>query len=205
MYPPLRTIPQPQPPCRTRRLPQARPSTESGTAPPGPWDLHPGHPGRPSSSWSWFGEAEAIRSRQALLPRRSSPEDRLGPLHMSPLFPPSLESLSDPREPSSQEGVRGGPQLLAGTKEGSPVLRSQVGIPFSTASSRPRQSPGLPVPSTEPLSNSGTSSPQFVCPVRPQVHSVGGAGPFVPRANSSTHTAPSCWPEGSHRGQESQY
>lgn len=51
-YPPLWTIPQPRPPCRTRRLPQARP-TESGTAlawPPVP------------SAWQFlkFGKTEAI-------------------------------------------------------------------------------------------------------------------------------------------------
>lgn len=110
----------PSTPCRTRRLPQARTSTESGTA----RNLQPRRLGHPSSFWNLFGEAEAIRPGP--LPRTSCPGDQLGTLSTSL---PSLSSLpspgspSGPREPQSLERSEEAQGLLAGIKERSPGLR----------------------------------------------------------------------------------
>lgn len=180
-YPPLWTIPHPDPPTGPggflkHDLPQkvAQPWT-------GPRDLQPGHPGHPGSFWSLCGKAEAIQPGP-------SPQNHLGP--WSCLWPPFLPLLllGPPQTPESHHPRKASEEvqlLLSGTKVGSPVLRSQVGTPFS-----PLPGHGSPKgclsPHPESPSSSSTSSLQPVCPVRSQVQGVGGQGPFSP--NTHTHT-----------------
>lgn len=77
----------------------------------------------PRTTWQYLEFGRLKQSGQALLPGMRCPEHHLGALGMSlPSLssPPSAGSPSDPREPLSQERVRGGP-LLAGTwRESSP-------------------------------------------------------------------------------------
>lgn len=119
MYLPPWTIPRPRPPCWTRRLPQARISTERYS--PGlARNLQPGHAGHPGSFWNW---GRLRLSSQAPPPKTSCPEDHLGTLGTSlpslpspgalrPQRPPSLEesgpraSLQAPRREAQSSGAR---------------------------------------------------------------------------------------------------
>lgn len=140
--------PPPQTPCRTRRLPQARPSTESSAALAGPLNLQPGHPGQPGS----FRRLGRLRDSARLF----SPErDDLRTVLLSwtcpcPSFLPLL-LLGPHQTPESRvpgRGQRRSNPLLAGTWREIPSSGAGWGTPFSVATSRPRQSPGLFVPTS---------------------------------------------------------
>ena len=59
--------------------------------------------------------------------------------------PPFLLLLlpGSPETPESHRPGKGSEGAQLGTKEGRPGLRSQVGTPFSAATSGPKQSPGF--------------------------------------------------------------
>lgn len=119
--------------------------------------------------------------RPGPLPRRSCPEDHRGPLGTSlpSLSSCSPGSLSDPRAVVPGRGQRRAPA--------SPSLGASGGPPFLQLLPGQGSPQGFLSPHTEPLSCSGTSSLQPVCPVRPQVQSAWEARPFVPTL-TPTHT-----------------
>lgn len=130
MYPPPWTIPHPRPPCRTRRLPQARSSMESTALawPPGTCSLDAldtrqflelaqggrGDPNRPLSP-----EATALRT--VLAPGRVP----------TPFLPLLLGvPLRPPRAIVPGRGQRRAPASPSGTKERSLVIWRQEETPF---------------------------------------------------------------------------
>lgn len=108
--------------------------------------------------------------------------------HPCPPFLPLLLGPSQTPEPLFREGARGGLQLLlpAPRREVQP-LGASGGPPFLQLLPGQGSPQGFLSPHTEPLSCSGTSSLQPVCPVRPQVQSAWEARPFVPTL-TPTHT-----------------
>ena len=148
MYPPPWTIPYPRPPCRTRRLPQARPSTESGTAlawPPRTCSLDA------LDTWQFLELARGGWGdpNRPLSPERAALRTVLAPGRVPTPFLPLLllgVPLRPPRAIVPGRGQRRAPASPSGTKERSLVIWRQEEAPFSAASSRLRQSPGLLVP-----------------------------------------------------------
>lgn len=127
--PPPRTIPRPRPPSQTRKLLQARTSMESGTAPAWPPEPSAWTPRAAQQClafvWGSRGDpARPLSLEQMAL--RTIPAPRAHPRPASPPSFPPPRSPSDPRDPLSWNGSEEAQALLAGTKEGGPVLRSQV-------------------------------------------------------------------------------
>lgn len=130
-----RTIPHPRPTCRTRRLPQARPSTESGTVlawPLGPSAWTPRIP----QQFPEFVEGEA----KVIWPGPPSPEGASLRTILAPRACPCLPFFSSfswvplrPQTAMSRERVQGGPARHQGG-ESSPQEPGRA--PFSAATSR---------------------------------------------------------------------
>lgn len=183
MYLPSGQSPPPTP-CRTRRLPQARTSTESGTALTWPGTCSP-NARTPSSFWNSCGEAEAVRPARS--PERAA-GDHLGTLSTSL---PSLSSLpspgspSDPGEPLSQERVRGGPGSPCRHQGAKPGPQEPLRTPFSAATSWQGSAQGCSSPHREPPSRTGTSSPSLSAQRVPGSR-CWGARSFPPNTNIHT-------------------
>lgn len=194
MYLPPWTIPHPRPPCWTRRLPQARISTESGTAlawPPEPsaWTR------RIPQQFLEFGEAEAIRpgpSPQNKLPR--GPSWHPGHIPTLPFLPSFSRMPLRPQRPLSLERVRRPRVSLQAPRREAQSSGARRGPLFCSrfqAAAVPRAACAHP----EPPSSSGASSPGPVGPARSPVQGVGVQEPFPPNTNTRLDTTPSCWPE----------
>lgn len=179
----------PSTPCRTRRLPQARTSTESGTALTRPQSLQPRRlPGTPGSFWNSRGGLRL--SCQPLSPQPAA-GDHLGTLSTSPpsLSPlPSPGSPSGPREPLPQERVRGGPGSPCRHQGAKPGPQEPLRPPFLQplpGEAEPRAAhPHIVSPlhalGQAPLGLSARRAPGSRC---------WGARSFPPNTNTHTHNS----------------